>query len=99
MSGSGVYVYNKKDKAVRLLVAVFSSNVNDDTILADFNVATRLNAKKVAKICQWIGAGDYCHQLSHGFYQPYYGNDYRRSYRSARSNNYRGYNMHRGKRR
>lgn len=70
MSGSGVYVYNENRKPDRVVVAIFSSYVQfktkglQKTFYYDANVATRLTAKKVRRICKWIRAGKNCYRLN-----------------------------------
>ena len=69
MSGSGVYVYNKNEEKDRKIVAVFSSYVQYREYGGlkrydfDANVATRLTAKKVDRICNWLQVGRNCHRL------------------------------------
>lgn len=71
MSGSGVYVYDKRQPMngknyQRKVVAIFSSFrglVKGGKFVDGYNIATRLTKKKVERICQWIKAGKSCRFL------------------------------------
>ena len=72
MSGSGVYVYNKYDRHDRKVVAVFSSHLQrrkygEKDLDYAVNVATRLTAKKVRRICKWMNAGHKCYRMNSYF--------------------------------
>lgn len=69
MSGSGVYVYNKRPFVIanrnnynRKVVAIFSSfrARKGKNGIRGHNIATRLTKKKVERICHWIKAGRGC---------------------------------------
>ena len=74
MSGSGVYVYDKRPFVIanrnnynRKVVAIFSSFRarigKNGKYLQGHNIATRLTKKKVERICHWIKAGRGCQFL------------------------------------
>ena len=71
MSGSGVYVYDKRPLMLsnrnnynRKVVAIFSSFRarvgKNGKYIEGHNIATRLTKKKVERICHWIKAGRGC---------------------------------------
>jgi len=74
MSGSGVYVYDKRPFMIsnrnnynRKVVAIFSSFRarigKNGKYIQGHNIATRLTKKKVERICHWIKAGRGCRFL------------------------------------
>lgn len=66
MSGSGVYIYNERERESRKLVAIFSSYIsirngnNYKKLNLEANIAIRLTSKKIRRICKWMKAGYNC---------------------------------------
>ena len=76
MSGSGMYIYQKKmpnsrsaskmndfDRKIVAVLSAFRGKKSNGRYTQGHNIATRLTKKKVEKICQWIKAGRGCRWL------------------------------------